>query len=120
MCQFLVPRCDGGGKPGIQPARQDGFDLMNGKQMMQHELGIGLAAPEFAKGLDNHPMPGQRHGNSDSKRPGFAKGNPLGAPFRLINILQDTSRIAQKQFPRRAQSDSSGQSVKQRKSHLAL
>jgi hypothetical protein len=51
---------------------------------------------------------------------GFAKRNPLGAPLRLLDVLQDTSRIAQKQFSRRAQSNSSGQSVEQEKSHLPL
>jgi len=67
-------------------------------------------------------MPGYRSGNSDSKRTRFAKGYPLGASLRLINVLQDTSRIAQKQFPRRAQSNSSGQSVEriEEGSHLAL
>jgi len=65
-------------------------------------------------------MPGYRGGNSDSKRTGLAKGYPLGTALRLIDVLQDTSRIAQKQFARRAQSDSSGQSVEQKESHLPL
>src|SRR4029077_6168032 len=51
---------------------------------------------------------------------GFAKGDALGASLRLIDVLQDTSRIAQKHVTRRAQSDSSGQSVEQEESHLPL
>jgi hypothetical protein len=65
-------------------------------------------------------MPGYRSGNSDSKRTRFAKCYPLRAPLCFIDILQNTSRIAQKQFSRRAQSNSSGQSVEQEESHLPL
>jgi hypothetical protein len=65
-------------------------------------------------------MPGHGSGNSDSKRARFAKGYPLGASLRLIDVLQDTSRISQKNFPRHAQSNSSGQSVEQEESHLPL
>jgi hypothetical protein len=63
-------------------------------------------------------MPGYRSGNCDSKRTGFAMGYPLGAKLRLIDVLQDTPRIAQKQFPRRVQSNSSRQSIKQEESHF--
>src|SRR6267143_634964 len=120
MCQILVPRRETGGKSSIQSAGQDGVNLINRKQMMQLQLHVRLPAPEFAKGVYNYSMPGYRSRNSDSKRTRFAKGYPLGASLRLINVLQDTSRIAQKQFPRRAQSNSSGQSVEQEESHLAL
>jgi hypothetical protein len=51
-------------------------------------------------------MPGYCGGNSYSKRTGSAKRYPLGASLRLIDILQNASRIAQKQFSRRAQSNS--------------
>src|SRR5229473_6673448 len=111
MCQILVPRRETGGKSSIQSAGQDGFNLINREQMMQLQLHVGLPAPEFAKGVYNQSMPGYRSGNSDSKRTGFAKGYPLGASLRLIDVLQDTSRIAKKQFSRRAQSNSPRQSV---------
>jgi hypothetical protein len=120
MRQILVPWCEISDKPSIESAGQDAFNLMNRKQMMQLQFRIRLAAPEFAKGVYNQSMPGYRSGNSDSKRTGFAKGYPPGASLRLIDVLQDTSRIAQKQFPRRAQSNSPGQSVEQAESHLAL
>src|ERR1700688_2751490 len=120
MRQILVPWCETSGKPSIQSAGQDGFNLMNRKQMMQLQFHVRLPAPEFAKGVYNQSMPGYRSGNSDAKRTGFAKGYSLGASLRLIDVVQDTSRIAQKQFPRRAQSDSSGHSVEQEESHLAL
>src|SRR5258708_27279659 len=120
MCQILVPWCETGGKPNIQSAGQDAFNLMNRKQMMQLQLHVRLPAPEFAKGVYDQSMPGHRGGNSDSKRTRFAKSYPLGASLRLIDVLQDTSRISQKQFPRRAQSNSSGQSVEQEESHLLL
>src|ERR1700730_4769430 len=120
MCQILVPWSEISGKPSIQPAGQDYFNLMNRKQMLQLQLHVRLPAPEFAKGVYNQSMPGYRSGNSDSKRTGFAEGYPLRTSLRLIDVLQDTSRIAQKQFSRRAQSNSSGQSVEQEESHLAL
>jgi hypothetical protein len=56
-------------------------------------------------------MPGYRSGNSDSKRTGFAMGYPLGAKLRLIDVLQDPTRIGQKQISRRVQSDPSWQSI---------
>src|ERR1700719_2383218 len=105
MRQILVPWCETSGKPGIQSAGEDGFNLMNRKQMMQLQLHVRLPAPEFAKGVYDQSMPGYRSGNSDSKRTGFAKGYPLGAKLRVIDVLQDTSRIGQKQFPRRVQSN---------------
>src|SRR6266404_5323348 len=111
MCQILVPRCETSGKPSIQSAGQDGFNLINRKQMMQLQLHVRLPAPEFAKGVYNYSMPGYRSGNSDSKRTGFAMGYPLGAKLRLIDVLQDATRIGQKQFPRRVQSDTSWQSI---------
>src|ERR1700730_17796881 len=120
MRQILVPWCETSGKPRIQSAGQDGFNLMIRKQMMQFQLYVRLAAPEFAKGVYNQSMPGYGRGNSDSKRTRFAKGYPLSASLRLIDVLQDTSRIAQKQFPRRAQLNSPGQSVEQEETHLAL
>src|SRR5580704_15010929 len=118
MCQILVPWCETSGKPSIQSAGQDGFNLMDRKQMMQLQLHVWLPASEFAKGVYNQSMPGYRGGNSDSKRTGFAKGYPLCTSLRLIDVLQDTSRIAQKQFPRRAQSHPTGQSVEQGESYL--
>src|SRR6266851_1792102 len=111
MCQILVPRRETGGKSSIQSAGQDGVNLINRKQMMQLQLHVRLPAPEFAKGVYNYSMPGYRRRNSDSKRTGLAMGYPLGAKPRLIDVLQDATRIAQKQFPRRVQSDSSGQSI---------
>src|ERR1700738_3360882 len=111
MCQILVPWCETSGIPSIQSTGQDGFNLMNRKQMMQLQHHVRLPAPEFAKGVYNQSMPGYRSGNSDSKRTGFAMGNLLGAKLRLIDVLQDAPRISQKQFPRRVQSDSAWQSI---------
>src|SRR6266851_6983810 len=111
MGQILVPRRETCGKSSIQSAGLDGFNLINREQMMQLQLHVGLPAPQFAKGVYNQSMPGYRRGNSDSKRTGFAMGYPLGTKLRLIDVLQDASRIAQKQFPRRVQSDSSWQSI---------
>src|SRR6185295_2629624 len=103
MREILVPRCEPGGEPSIQSAGQDGFNLINRKQMTQ--LQLRLPTPQFAKGVYNQSMPGYRSGNSDSKRTGFAMGYPFGAKLRLIEVLQDATRIGQKQFPRRIQSD---------------
>jgi hypothetical protein len=52
--------------------------------------------------------------------PGLAKGNPFGASPRLVDIVQDTSRVAQEQCPRRAQSNATRQSVEQEESDLLL
>jgi hypothetical protein len=65
-------------------------------------------------------MPGYRSGNSDSKRTGFAMCDPLGAKLRLIDVLQDTSRIGQEQFSRRVQSNSSRQPVEQGEPEFSL
>src|ERR1700730_13782509 len=111
MCQVLGPRCETGGEPSIQSAGQDGFNLINRKQMMQLQLHIRLPPPQFAEGFSNYSMPGYRGGNSDSKRTGFAVSYPLGAKLRLIDVLQDATRIGQKQFPCRVQSDTSWQSI---------
>jgi hypothetical protein len=70
--------------------------------MMQHELDVWLPAPEFAKRVHNQPMPRYRRGNSDSEGTGLSEGYPLGASLRLVEVLQDTSRIVQEQFPRRS------------------
>jgi hypothetical protein len=47
-------------------------------------------------------MPRYRRGDSDSKCPRFAEGDSFGASLRLIDILQDASRIVQKYFSRLA------------------
>src|SRR5712664_3878198 len=101
MCQILVPRCETGGKSSVQSAGQDGFNLISRKQMVQLQLHVGLPAAQFAKGVNYQSMPGYRSGNSDSKRTSFAMGYPLGAKLRLVDVLQDPTRIGQKPFPRR-------------------
>src|SRR5689334_15218772 len=101
VCEILVPRRHRGSKPSIQSIRHEGFDLMNGHQMLKHQLHIRLLASEFAKSVYNQPMPGDRRRNSDSKRAGFAERYSLGASLRVIDVLEDTSRIVQEQFPRR-------------------
>jgi hypothetical protein len=111
MRQILVPRCEPSGEPSIQSAGQDGFNLINRKQMMQLQLHLRLPTPQFAKGVYNQSMPGYRSGNSDSKCTGFAMGYPLGAKLRLIEVLQNATRIVQKQFPSCVQSDTSRQSI---------
>ncbi len=120
MRQVLVPRCDRGGKPRIQSVGQDGLNLVDREQMMHHQLYVWLPTPEFAERVRNHSMPRERHSDADSQCTGVAKGDQLGASLRLIDVLQDTSCIAQEQFPSRAQSDSSGQSVEQEEPHLPL
>jgi hypothetical protein len=79
--------------------------------MMQLQLHVRLPTPQFAKGVYNQSMPGYRSGNSDSKCTGFAMGYPLGAKLRLIEVLQNATRIVQKQFPGCVQSDTSRQSI---------
>jgi hypothetical protein len=120
MRQVLVPGCETSGKPSIQSAGQDGFNLMNRKLVMQLQRRIRVPPPEFAKGVYNHSMPGYCSGNPDSKRTVFAMGNPFGAKLRLIDVLQDTSRIGQEQFPRLAQSNSARQSVEQGESKFSF
>jgi hypothetical protein len=113
MCQIPVPGGDTGRKPNIQSVGQDGVNLMNRNQVMQLQLRVRLRAPESAKGVYDQAMPGYCSGNSDSKRTRFAMRNPFRAKLRLINVLQDTSRIGQKQLARFVQSNSSRQSIEQ-------
>jgi hypothetical protein len=47
-------------------------------------------------------------------------GYPLGAKLRLIDVLQDATRIGQKQFSRRVQSDAARQSIEKYEPHLFL
>src|SRR4029077_13182365 len=69
---------------------------------------------------NDRAMPGDRRGDADSKRTGLAKCHSFGASPRLVHVVQDTSRVAQKQFPRRAQSNATRQSVEQGESDLLL
>src|SRR5260370_24332857 len=98
MCQILLPRCETSGKPSIQSAGQDGFNLIKRKQMMQLQLHVRLPAPELAKGVYNQSMPGYRRGNYDSKRTGFAMRYPLRANRSLIPYMQPASPIVRKRF----------------------
>lgn len=91
MLQFLVPRRDGCSEPNVQSAGQDGLNLMNRHQVMQHKLDVWVPAPELAKGVHHHPMPGNRRGNADLKCTGLAQRNPFGATLRLVDVLQDTA-----------------------------
>src|ERR1700724_1770207 len=87
---------------------------------MKHEFHVWVATSEFAKHIYDRAMPGHRRRDADSKRTGLAQGNPFGASPRLVDIVQDTSRVAQEQFPRRAQSNATRQTVEQEKSDLLL
>jgi hypothetical protein len=87
---------------------------------MKHEFHVWVATSEFTKHIDDRAMPGHGRGDADSKRTGLAKGNPFGASPRLIDVLQDTSRITQEQLPRCTQSNAAWQSVEQEESDLPL
>src|SRR3984893_15708138 len=87
---------------------------------MKHEFHVWVATSEFAKHIDDRAMPGHRRGDPDSKRTRLAKGHPFGASPRLVDVVQDTSRVAQEQFPRRAQSNATRQSVEEEKPDLLL
>jgi hypothetical protein len=94
--------------------------LVNRHHVVKHEFHVWVATSEFAKHIYDRAMPGHRRGDPDSKRTGLAKGNPFGASPRLVDVVQDTSRVAQEQFPRRAQSNATRQSVEQEESDLLL
>ena len=85
---------------------------------MQHELHPWLPAPKLAERVHDHAVPRNRRCDADAKRPGLAEGDVLRPSLRLLDVLQDASRVVQEQFPRRAQPDASGQSVEQEKSQL--
>jgi hypothetical protein len=72
---------------------------------MKYEFHVWMATSEFTKHIDDRAMPGHGRGDADSKRTGLAKGHSFGAAPRLVDVVQDTSRVAQEQLPRRAQPD---------------
>jgi hypothetical protein len=109
-----VPRRDGGGKPHVQSIGHHGFNLMHRHQMMEHELDVRLPAPEFAKRVHNQPMPGHRRRDADSKRARLAESNPFGAAPRVVDVLQNASRIAQEHLSCFAQSHSARQFAQDR------
>ena len=88
--------------------------------MMNHQLDGWVPAPEFAEGVHDQPMPGHRRCDADSQCTRLAKGHPFGTALRLVDVLQDASRIVQEQCPRRTQSDAAGQSVEQEEPQLPL
>jgi hypothetical protein len=120
MSQFLVHWEKTGGESGIQSAGRDGFNLVHRQQMMQLQFRVRQLPPESAENICDHSMPGHRGCYSDSQRTGLAVRNALGASFRVLNILEDSSRIGQEQFPRGVQSHSTRQAVEQGESHLSL
>ena len=54
--------------------------------MMHLHLRVRLLAPESGEASRNHPMPGHRRGDSDSKRTGLAARDALGASLRIIDV----------------------------------
>jgi len=88
--------------------------------MMNHQLDVWVPSPEFAESIHDQPMPGHRRCNADSKGTRLTQGHPFGAALRLLDVVQDASRIVQKQCPRRTQSDTSGQSIEQEEPQLPL
>jgi len=87
---------------------------------MNHQLDVWVPSPEFAEGVHDQPVPGHRRGNADAKGTRLTEGQPFGTTLRLVDVLQDASRIVQEQSPSRAESDASGQSVEQEKPQLSL
>jgi hypothetical protein len=97
--KIIVRLGQGEDEAGIQPAKLNGIDLFDGPQGLEVQLHVRLPAPEPAKGVWNHSMPGEHFHKPDSQHSRLAGGYPLGAHLRLINVLQNTSCIAQVQFP---------------------
>src|SRR6476469_11173200 len=93
---------------------------MNRHHVMKHQLHVWLTTPEFAKRVHNQPMPGDGRRNADSKRTRLAESNPFGAALRVLDILQNASRIAQEHLSCFAQSHSPRQPFEQQESHLSL
>ena len=87
---------------------------------MQHELNAWLPAPKFTKRVHHQAVPRYRGCDADSKSAGLAEGDPLGAPLRVIDVLQDAPGIAQEHLSGVAQSHSPRQSFEQEESHLPL
>src|SRR5689334_5065527 len=87
---------------------------------MHHQLDVWLTTPEFANRGHNQPMPREGECNAESKRADLAQGCPLGTTLRLLDVLQDASRIVQEQCPRSAQSNAARQPVEQEESDLPL
>jgi len=87
---------------------------------MNHQLDVWVPSPEFAEGVHDQAMPGHRCCNADAKSTRLTKGHPFGTTLRLVDVLQDASRIVQEQSPSRTESDASGQSIEQEKPQLSL
>ena len=61
--------------------------------MMHLEFHVRLMTAELAKRVCDHAVPRDGRRDSDSKRAGLAKGNPLGAALRAFDVLQDASHV---------------------------
>jgi hypothetical protein len=61
-------------KSGVELAGSNGFHLLKRQHGMQFQLRVRLPAPESAKGVWHHSVPGKRLDESESQSSGSAKG----------------------------------------------
>jgi len=91
---------------------------MNGHHVMQDELNAWLPTTEFTKRVHDQAVPRYRRSNADSKSASLAEGDPAGTSLRILDILQDASRVTQEHLSRIAQSHPTGEPVEQEESHI--
>ena len=87
-------------KPASQAAGSYGFQLVQARCRIKVQFRVGLLLAEAPEKIRNHSAPGRILGKSDAQRPRTTVSHASCARGRVVYLLEDTSRILQKQLAR--------------------
>src|SRR6266852_3803753 len=80
-------------KPGIQPSRPEGFDLLQAGRRSELQLGVRLAFPEAPKRIRDDAALRRVFREADAQCPRLTTSHASGASGRFAHLLKNTPRV---------------------------
>src|SRR5216683_1043245 len=110
MVQFCISLRHVEYKPGIQPSRPEGFDLLQAGRWSQLKLGVRLAFPEAPERIRHDAAPRRVFREADAQCPRLTAS---GASGRFAHLLKNAPRVFEEKPARGAQLHAAWQPVEQ-------
>src|SRR5258708_37533360 len=104
----------------VQPARADGFDLVQRDQRTDLQLCLRAPSAELPEGVGNRAVPRRALRETHPQRTDQSARRTAGASRRLVHVLENPTAVLHEDLPTRAQANAPWQAVEQLESDLPL
>src|SRR4029077_11312034 len=120
MVQFCISLRHVEYKPGVQPSRPEGFDLLQAGRRSELQLRGRVAVPGAPKRNRNDAAPRRIFRESDTQCPRLTASHASGASGRFAHLLKNAPPIFEEEPARGAQLDAARQPVEQLEPQLGF